>query len=387
MLDFKTRHQQIIKHIQRCKRDLTVPRESEKLKKDLLALIVDLREDINQGFPTPERKSSEHAFSQPLDWSFHELFKNASDLLSYRECLGLAHLSEAQYADEYRIFLNNNKLLVKELEQKNPFVMHEHLIHLFNLLIDCQSMARGATAPKNQILANVELYQQMLVQLAAEIKSLDHDDLGGFKDYLDAFAQYALALSYGEPKFESIFHPELCVSIMKEAHIATRIAKEYERVSAGSSSDPSSSSSSSAPSSDPSSSGPSSRSDSVNGDETLTANTNSQHINFYTCGQGLFARTAVQSFAELEKHIASLGILQSKELTYNFDIARKRFAKEYDASHPSHSASNKEDANSSMRPPRQSSASTANPIGVEPLASASASASASNKPKAHKKRG
>lgn len=294
----KTQHQDLITHIKRCNRDSIVPRPTAQLKTDLLNLITSLREDINQTSPNPKGTLDAPTFSPPSDWDFYDLFKNTSDLLAYRECLGLAHLNEEAYADDYATFLNNNKFFIKQLEQKNPFVMHEHLIHIFNILIHCQNMVKGAMAPKEQLLNKTRLYQEILLLLTKQIKSLDHNDVGTFKDYLNAFAQYALALSYGEPEFKDLFNPDLCVTMMKEAHIATRIAREYERVSTA-----------------------------------ISSNDSDKLIDFYTCGQGLFARTAIQSFEQLEKHIASLGILQSRELTYNFDVARKHFDKEYIKNH------------------------------------------------------
>lgn len=246
----------------------------EELIKEVKILIKDLISDISH--------DDQENVVLP-DWTFTRLIINATNLLIYRECLGMAEEFKEKYDNNYIEFLNGS-LINEAIFRSNPFVLHEHLLHLGNIIARYQDMQSGKVAPNQHIIDNIEAYKNMLGPLQAKIDALNHGNLGAFKDYLKTLMNYTyyIASNAGQAN-----------SFLKEAFICARVGALYNDKS---------------------------ENDSPIESKALQG--------FYTCGAGLFARVPLKSFEGVLDHIKNLGEFKGEELIKFIDAARVRFTQE-----------------------------------------------------------
>ncbi len=182
----------------------------------------------------------------PTHWTDTPLLVNATHLLIYREYLGLIALHKEEYDNHYSEFLKKHAFFHDAISRNNPFMLHEHLLHLGNIIARYQDMRRGVVAPCASIMVNIATYKWMLKNLQAQINSFNHDKLGSFADYLKTLFNYTMYVTQSSDQADLY---------LNESIICARIGALFEAQA-----------------------------------------DNSALAQFYTCGQGLFARTPLKSF-------------------------------------------------------------------------------------------
>ncbi len=158
--------------------------------------------------------------------------------------------------------------------------MHEHLLHLGNIIQRYQDMKSFRIAPNDNILHNIKAYRVMLKLLHAQIESLDSKKIGPFKDYLLTLVNYTRYIASGG-KNANLY--------LKEAFVCAKTAQfRLSKL------------------------------------EKIPLEEAARLTDFYTLGMGLFARTPLDSFEAVAKHISNLGVLNAAELTRLYDEALSR---------------------------------------------------------------
>lgn len=298
MLEMKApvilKYSMLIKHLQRCHRDLLIPKESPTLKKDLLAFITDVTAEINST-DTGETCQAEAKFLLPETWSFLDLFENAHALLIYREYLGIIALHKEQYEHDYIHFCNEQTILKSALKDCNPFILHEHLIHIHNLVADHKT--------SGQHISILELYQCLLLQVKELIKNMPFEGFGSFVLYLRLLADYSLSLAALETPQDDIgLHSALQERNLRDIYISMTVCKLFIAQSEAQIS---------------------TEDDSVA--KTFAPTEDQRKLNFYLGGKAPFARAPFCSLDALEKWLLSFSLLPSSALVFGYDRAKEQF--------------------------------------------------------------
>lgn len=214
----------------------------------------------------------------PTHWTDTPLLINATHLIIYRECLGLVHQNKEEYDDKYVEFLIKHSSFLDAITRKNPFMLHEHLLHLGNIFQRYQDMQSGKVAPNSHIITNIETYKKMLISLQKQIDAMDHESFGTFKAYLKTLMCYTLYCASDN---------DVVDTYLKETLIQARIGSLCEACASKE-------------------------------DKALQQ--------FYSCGLGLFARIRLKSFEAVEDYIFTLG---SAPMQWQFylDKAKQEFAR------------------------------------------------------------
>lgn len=299
-LPIAEKYSMLIKHLKRCHRDFLIPKESDRLNEDLRAFISDTTAEIN-GIDEIDtsQAGTKPLLAIPETWTFIELSENAYALLIYREYLGVIALHQTQYKNDYIAFCKEQKILNTALKEGNPFILHEHLIHIHNLV----THHKTAEQHPDIEISTLEFYQCLLLQAKEQITQMDSETFGSFRLYLKVLADYSLSHATLEANQDDIdFHRTLLESTIRDTYISMTVCKLFMTQS---------------------------QAKRITEDDsaakTLEPTEDQRKLNFYLSGKGLFDRTPFCSIEALEKQLLSLSILPSSTLMFSYDRAKEQF--------------------------------------------------------------
>lgn len=249
----------------------------ELLIPDLISLSNDILTELN------EHHQGTFQISKDTFDTFKDLYQYTYQLLRYREFLGLAKSDSIKYEQDYRAFIHQQSRFLAS-EKMNPFILHEHIIHLHNSYFKDK---KDLLQKNPTFLEEYESAQRELATTHEFIQGLPSHSVGVMKAYLEMLLQYVLTVSFSQSmNAQRTNDKELFIFCLNKMHLATLIGLNLEE----------------AKKSDP------------------KFNTISQA---YLLGDTTFSRLPVHSFKEIEQYIRSLSVLSTEQLTSNIDEAAR----------------------------------------------------------------
>lgn len=307
---FLVKYKPLIEFIQHNVKLKKFPRESQELRKQLQQFIEDIVVNI---YPDPPPHFTFDSFS------FIQLFNHCNEILEYRTFLGLDEAQKMQMQEDYLTFAKNNRILEKGLRSGNIFLLNEHLINLYNLSMAFQDGGQNRQVQSmsdDEKRTFIHALRDEMVRLNDIIGKLKTEKVGPYRFYLEATTAYAFSSLFSNPHLKSfIFDEHIARFTFQGTYVAARMGEIYLDQQSikpdstyHSSPVPRSSSSPSAATS-----------------ENRYNLKTTELINFYSLGQGLFARIPLNDFNQLQRHVASLDLFSPTELIAFLTEARNKY--------------------------------------------------------------
>lgn len=310
--DLHDKHGNVIRIINKNKRLRKFPAETAPLRNALLQFIKDINNDICSGYTSSKPGMDLALFMK--EKSFIQIFWRAKELLTYRAFLG--KLKKDCPKPTHYLQVAQSSDIAKEMKAGNIYIIHENLIHLYNFIQYYDGLNASGQANVMNLYGNPsELILKELYALTEYIEKL-RDDTQPMKLYLQSLAAYTVAQLYSSKLANANDSAIVVQEALKNVFIAARMGEIYT-------------------------------------DRHSSPSTSSYKVQIFdpekqsiidelTLGQGLFSRIPANSFTEMHRHVASLGVLTGPELTVCMDKAKKEFEKSFPDTSDAYKSSNPE---------------------------------------------
>ena len=171
--DFPANLEPVVGKFNRHTRMSSLPTYNSAFENDIKTLIEYITKELN---------SKAGPVTYPNAWTFTQLYLKARDLLQYRSFLSYLQIHQDDLDVNYIDFISNAKQPIPRLLIKNPFILFEHLIRVFNQFSQ----------------SNPDVKQEQLPQFYSITQRIDNAassiEAGLFGTFIKSLSQYTLGI-------------------------------------------------------------------------------------------------------------------------------------------------------------------------------------------------